>query len=218
MRLARLLVLLLAVLVLAACTHAATRPVAVAPVSELDAIAYGPPPGMTQVRRVAATVPVNVMAPNEVAPYVLDTGDKLRIVVFGQDTLSNNYTVDAAGMVTMPLIGPVKARGLTTSQLTGAITTSSRRASSAIPAWPSRSRSTGRSSCSAKSPIRASTRSSPTRRSRTRSRSPAASRPAPSATHVRVRRRTADGEVVLKLPLNAPLRPGDTITVTERWF
>ena len=30
-------------------------------------------------------------------PYTLDTGDKLRIVVFGQDALSNNYTVDAQG-------------------------------------------------------------------------------------------------------------------------
>jgi polysaccharide export outer membrane protein len=49
--------------------------------------------------------------------YVLDTGDKLRIVVFGQDGLSNSYFVDAAGLVTMPLIGAVNARGLTTQQL-----------------------------------------------------------------------------------------------------
>ena len=44
-------------------------------------------------------------------------GDKLRIVVFGQDALSNNYTVDAQGAVTLPLIGAVEARGLTTAQL-----------------------------------------------------------------------------------------------------
>ena len=36
----------------------------------------------------------------EQGPYTLDTGDKLRIVVFGQDTLTNTYTVDAAGQVT----------------------------------------------------------------------------------------------------------------------
>ena len=38
-------------------------------------------------------------------PYTLDSGDKLRIVVFGQDTLSNTYIVDAAGASAMPLIG-----------------------------------------------------------------------------------------------------------------
>jgi polysaccharide export outer membrane protein len=48
---------------------------------------------------------------------LLDSGDKLRIVVFGQDGLSNSYVVDAAGNVTMPLIGAVAARGTSTSEL-----------------------------------------------------------------------------------------------------
>ena len=56
-------------------------------------------------------------------PYTLDSGDKLRVVVFGQDGLSNSYTVDAAGRMTMPLIGAVPARSLTTAQLAGEITT-----------------------------------------------------------------------------------------------
>ena len=30
-------------------------------------------------------------------PYTLDAGDKLRIVVFGQDGISNAYIVDAGG-------------------------------------------------------------------------------------------------------------------------
>ena len=54
-------------------------------------------------------------------PYTLDTGDKLRIVVFGQEGLTNSYFVDAAGQVTVPLIGPVDARGLTTQQLAHAV-------------------------------------------------------------------------------------------------
>jgi polysaccharide export outer membrane protein len=54
-------------------------------------------------------------------PYQLDTGDKLRIVVFGQEGLSNSYFVDAAGCVTVPLIGAVAARGLTTQQLARAV-------------------------------------------------------------------------------------------------
>ena len=49
------------------------------------------------------------------APYTLASGDKLRVIVFGQDNLSNVYPVDGSGNVSMPLIGTVPARGLTTS-------------------------------------------------------------------------------------------------------
>ena len=65
------------------------------------------------MRAVTQYVPVREIPPE--GPYTLDTGDKLRIVVFGQDTLSNNYTVDAQGQITMPLVGAVQARGLTTA-------------------------------------------------------------------------------------------------------
>jgi polysaccharide export outer membrane protein len=67
-----------------------------------------------------AAVPAVVRSP-AVPTYRLDTGDRLRIVVFGQDGLSNSYIVDAAGQITVPLIGAVAARGLTTQQLTGAV-------------------------------------------------------------------------------------------------
>jgi len=53
--------------------------------------------------------------------YTLGVGDKLRIVVFGQDGISNTYIVDAAGKVNMPLIGAVPARGLTNQQLSDAV-------------------------------------------------------------------------------------------------
>ena len=88
--------------------------------SELDARMYGAPqPASYAVRRVSQVVPV--AATFEDGPYTLDSGDKLRIVVFGQDALSNNYTVDAQGAVSLPLVGAVEARGLTTAQLGGAI-------------------------------------------------------------------------------------------------
>lgn len=54
--------------------------------------------------------------------YALDSGDRLRIVVFGQDGISNSYIVDAGGYVTLPLIGSVPARGYSTQQLEQAIT------------------------------------------------------------------------------------------------
>jgi polysaccharide export outer membrane protein len=57
------------------------------------------------------------------APYTLDSGDKLRVVVFGQDGISNSYAVDTSGKITMPLIGAVRARGQTTAQLSDSIAT-----------------------------------------------------------------------------------------------
>jgi polysaccharide export outer membrane protein len=60
--------------------------------------------------------------PYQPPPYTLDAGDKLRIVVFGQDGISNAYIVDAGGNVNLPLIGTVPARGITTQQLSQRIT------------------------------------------------------------------------------------------------
>lgn len=51
------------------------------------------------------------------APYLLASGDRLRVIVFGQDNLSNSFSVDAAGNISLPLIGLVKANGLTTAEL-----------------------------------------------------------------------------------------------------
>lgn len=50
-------------------------------------------------------------------PYHLDSGDRLRIVVYDQANLTNSYSVDQAGYISMPLIGEVPARGSTTQQL-----------------------------------------------------------------------------------------------------
>ncbi len=55
-------------------------------------------------------------------PYRLDAGDRLRVVVYGQEGLTNTYTVDAGGAITMPLIGAVSARGLTPAELAAAVT------------------------------------------------------------------------------------------------
>ncbi len=52
-----------------------------------------------------------------VVPYRLDSGDRLRVVVFGQENLSRVYSVDGGGFISMPLIGAVKARGSTTFEL-----------------------------------------------------------------------------------------------------
>jgi polysaccharide biosynthesis/export protein len=87
-----------------------------APRPDLDGLMYaGGAPAPAVASPVAAIA--SAAAPEAASVYLLDSGDKLRIVVFGQDGLSNSYVVDAAGNVTMPLIGAVAARGTSTSEL-----------------------------------------------------------------------------------------------------
>jgi protein involved in polysaccharide export with SLBB domain len=57
------------------------------------------------------------------AAYVLGPGDKVRLIVFGEQNLSGEYTVAGSGVVALPLIGEVKAAGLTVPALTEAIRT-----------------------------------------------------------------------------------------------
>ena len=56
-------------------------------------------------------------APASDGPYLLDTGDRLRIFVYGQPNLSRLYTVDHTGIITFPLVGTIKARGQTTTAM-----------------------------------------------------------------------------------------------------
>lgn len=47
-------------------------------------------------------------------PYALDTGDTLRVTVYGEPQLSTTYKVDDSGAVALPLVGAVPVRGITT--------------------------------------------------------------------------------------------------------
>src|SRR5262245_42523097 len=55
----------------------------------------------------------------EAAPevYRLDRGDQLRVIVYGDDRLTGDYTIDDEGTISVPLIGHVQARGQTTAEL-----------------------------------------------------------------------------------------------------
>jgi polysaccharide export outer membrane protein len=44
--------------------------------------------------------------------YRLDTGDQVKMTVYGEDDLSGTYTIDGNGNVQLPLIGEVHAGGL----------------------------------------------------------------------------------------------------------
>jgi polysaccharide export outer membrane protein len=75
-------------------------------------------------RGALAPVPARYAEPVPVrydGAYHLDAGDRLRVVVYGQEGLTNSYAIDAAGSITMPLIGAVPARGRTPAGLASAI-------------------------------------------------------------------------------------------------
>jgi polysaccharide export outer membrane protein len=103
------LALLLGVGMLVGCSHLGD-PEDIGPAAEVWAPAVVVPAGFT---------PPAVMESD--GPYLLDTGDRLRIFVYGQPNLSRLYVVDHEGKIAVPLIGAVRARGHTTAQLAAAI-------------------------------------------------------------------------------------------------
>lgn len=67
-------------------------------------------PGWAPVVHIDADL---IAVPEETGPYTLDSGDRLRVFVYGQPNLSRLYTVDSEGRIAVPLIGEVSARGRT---------------------------------------------------------------------------------------------------------
>ena len=106
---------LVAALALAGCMGR-SAPVAMAPYGQ----SFGGPAPMA----VAYAEPVPV--PHDAA-YHLDAGDRLRVVVYGQEGLTNTYAIDAGGAITLPLIGAVPARGRTTAGLAAEVSARLRR-------------------------------------------------------------------------------------------
>ena len=112
---------LLTALALSGCMRRSAPVAAVEPQGELVSFAYGPSYRMAPAPAAAAYA---AAAPTPVAhdaAYRLDAGDKLRVVVYGQEGLTNTYAIDAGGSITMPLIGAVPARGRTPAGLAAQI-------------------------------------------------------------------------------------------------
>jgi polysaccharide export outer membrane protein len=56
------------------------------------------------------------------APYTLGPGETVRVVVFGQTQLTGEFTVNDRGSISVPLLGDIPATNETTDQLAHAIT------------------------------------------------------------------------------------------------
>ncbi len=169
----------------------------------------------------AAPMPGPMAAPMPVrydASYHLDAGDKLRVVVYGQEGLTNTYAIDAGGAITMPLIGAVPARGRTTAGLAAEIAGKLRNGYIREPSvaveieayrpffilgevtapgqYPYVPNMTVESAVAIAGGF-----------------SPRAKRDVVTVTHSE-----AGGSMRAVVPLGTPLSPGDTVFVAERWF
>ena len=151
-------------------------------------------------------------------PYTLDSGDRLRIVVFGQDGISNSYIVDAGGNVNLPLIGVVQARGTTTQQLAQVI---SDRLKQGYVREPHVSVEVetyrpffilGEVTNPGQYPYVANMTAE------TAIAIAGGFAPRASKKTVKLTRNTPGQQFNGEVPLSYPLRPGDTIVVKERWF
>ncbi len=216
MRPARLLIPLLAALLAAGCVQRLPPPsaAAVAQPADLDAYAYGGVP--RHLLAGPAMPPVGAPAPR--GGYTLDSGDKLRVVVFGQDGLTNGYNVDASGNITMPLIGTVPARGSSTAELSAQIGARLKQGFIREPHVAVEIETyrpffiLGEVSFPGQYPFVANMT--------VETAVAIAGGFTPRAYHSDVViSRTLHGETLrASVPVTAPVRPGDTITIAERWF
>ncbi len=208
---------LLAALALSGCMRRSAPVAVVQPQSDLDSMAYGQSwamaPAPTAVAYAAAPMPVA-----HDAAYRLDAGDKLRVVVYGQDGLTNTYAIDAGGSITMPLIGPVPARGRTPAGLASEITGKLRRGYIRDPSVAVEIESyrpffiLGEVAAPGQYPY-VPNMSVESAVAIAGGFSPRALRDRVTLTHT-----DGSGSSRIVVPLGTALSPGDTVLVGERWF
>lgn len=68
-----------------------------------------------------ATAPKETMSLDLNGAYTLDSGDNLRVTVFGQPDLSGTFLVNKAGQISYPLVGDLQVRDLTTERVAALI-------------------------------------------------------------------------------------------------
>jgi polysaccharide biosynthesis/export protein len=180
-------------------------------------VAFVPPPRIPVVVP-AAYAPVGPVGPGGQPGYTLDSGDRLRVVVFGQEGLTNAYSVDAGGSIDMPLIGPVFARGATTDELAARISARLRDGFIREPHVAVEVEAyrpffiLGEVTQPGQYPYVANM-TAETAVAISGGFTPRAFR-----RSVVVNRNDYGRQVRMAVPLTFPLRPGDTVNVQERWF
>jgi polysaccharide biosynthesis/export protein len=201
-------------------TVMAPGPVAPAPLMPAAMVApryvpAAPPPPLAAAPPPAGFAFAPVTSPGE---YTLDSGDRLRIVVFGQEGLTNAYAVDASGFIDMPLIGPVLARGATTDELAGRISAKLRDGFIREPHVAVEIEAyrpffiLGEVTYPGQYPYVANMTAE------TAVAIAGGFTPRAFRRNVIVNRTINGHAMRMTVPVTFPLRPGDTVNVTERWF
>lgn len=79
---------------------------------ESESVSEAPAPKSSPIQSVSQTLSED---------YVLGTGDKIRLTVFGEIDLSGDYEISSTGIVALPLIGNVQAKGTTITGFEAAV-------------------------------------------------------------------------------------------------
>jgi polysaccharide biosynthesis/export protein len=208
-------------LALSGCMGRSDPTAMIQPRSDLDSLAYGQadngPPSQAGYAQIAGAY----AGPQGAAydqQYRLDAGDKLRVVVYGQEGLTNSYAIDAGGSITMPLIGAVPTRGLTSAELASHITARLRNGYIREPSVAVEVESyrpffiLGEVAAPGQYPY-VPNMSVESAVAIAGGFSPRAKRDAVTLTRTDPR-----GSIRAVVPLGTPLNPGDTVLVGERWF
>jgi polysaccharide export outer membrane protein len=150
--------------------------------------------------------------------YRLDAGDKLRVVVYGQEGLTNTYAIGAGGAITVPLIGSVPARGRTPAELAVEIAARLRKGFIRDPSVAVEIESyrpffiLGEVAAPGQYPY-VPNMSVESAVAIAGGFSPRAKRDRVTLTHT-----DNSGPIRMVVPLGTPMSPGDTVLVGERWF
>jgi polysaccharide export outer membrane protein len=67
----------------------------------------------SQAQTPAAIAAAGVPADRSLPDYRLGSGDKVRVITFGEESLTGEFFVSASGKISIPLVGEVQAGGLT---------------------------------------------------------------------------------------------------------
>ncbi len=100
--------------------RAAMRSLHFAGACALVLVVLGAAPSFAQSNTSAAVPPAPAPA-SDPSSYRLDTGDQIKLTVYGEDDLSGTYNVDGSGNVRLPLIDQVHAAGLTVTDFEKAV-------------------------------------------------------------------------------------------------
>lgn len=78
---------------------------------------------MAQLAGAAPEPAATAAASDADTEYTLSAGDKLHVIVFGEETLTGDYVITSGGNLSFPLVGNLKAADKTVEQLQSALET-----------------------------------------------------------------------------------------------